>query len=85
MDYTLTHLIETLGSTLKLLKGDAHDELQSMLHGHNKNQLPDKRIAGLAKTAVNLLHETEQLLEPGSLVLADHFLGMYNQQPVHRA
>ncbi|KAJ8069766.1 hypothetical protein OCU04_000184 [Sclerotinia nivalis] len=75
MDHILIHLIETLGSTLKLLKGDAKDELQSMLHGHNKNQLPDKRIAGLAKTAVNLLHETEQLLEPGSLVLADHFLG----------
>ena len=73
MDYTLTHLIDSLQSTLKILRGDANAQLVSELHDHDK--LPSKKLAGLASQAVDLLHETEQLLEPGSLVLADHFLG----------
>ncbi|KAH8585423.1 S-adenosyl-L-methionine-dependent methyltransferase, partial [Bisporella sp. PMI_857] len=74
MDYTLIHLIDSLQSTLKVLKGPAKDQLLATLHDHDK--LPDKRLADLASTAIDLLHETEQILEPGSLVLADHFLGI---------
>ncbi|CAD6569109.1 MAG: hypothetical protein ASARMPREDX12_002203 [Alectoria sarmentosa] len=78
MDYTLTHLIDSLQSTLKILRGDANAQLVSELHDHDK--LPSKKLAGLASQAVDLLHETEQLLEPGSLVLADHFLGYVNSK-----
>lgn len=73
MEYTLTHLIDSLQSALKVLKGDANAQLLAQLHDHDR--LPSKKIAGLASQAVDLLHETEQLLEPGPLVLADHFLG----------
>ncbi len=73
MDSTLTNLIDALHSTLNILKGDAHAQLQAALHDHDK--LPNRKLADLAAQAVDLLHETEQLLEPGSLVLADHFLG----------
>lgn len=74
MESTLTHLIGSLQSSLKSLKGDTNGELVAALHDHDK--LPDKHVASLARDAVDLLHETEQLLEPGSLVLADHFLGI---------
>ena len=74
MDYTLTHLIDSLQSTLKILKGDANAQLLAELHDHDK--LPSRKLAGLASQAVDLLHETKRLLEPGSLVLADHFLGI---------
>ena len=73
MENTLIHLIDSLRSSLKLLKGRTNDELRAALHDHDK--LPDKYVASLAREAINLLHETEQLLEPGPLVLADHFLG----------
>ncbi|MCJ1352286.1 MAG: hypothetical protein MMC33_002270 [Icmadophila ericetorum] len=76
MENTLTHLIDSLRSSLKLLKGKSHSELLATLHDHDK--LPDKHVANLAHEAINLLHETEQLLEPGPLVLADHFLGFLN-------
>ncbi|MCJ1380193.1 hypothetical protein MMC17_003296 [Xylographa soralifera] len=76
MENTLTHLIDSLQSSLKLLKGKSNEELVAALHDHNK--LPDKHVASLAREAVDLLHETEQLLEPGPLVLADHFLGYIN-------
>ena len=73
MEYTLVHLIDSLQSTLKVLKGDANTQLKSALHNHER--LPDKQMANLASRAIDLLHETEQLLEPGPSVLADHFLG----------
>jgi gliotoxin/aspirochlorine biosynthesis O-methyltransferase len=75
MENTLIHLVASLQSTLGVLKGRSKGELVATLHKHDK--LPDKKMAGLASQAVDLLHETEQLLEPGPLVLADHFLGIY--------
>jgi hypothetical protein len=74
LESTLTNLIDSLESTLQVLKQDAQAELKDTLHNHDR--IPDKNIARIASKAVNLLHETEQLLEPGSLVLADHFLGI---------
>ena len=81
MDYTLIHLIDSLQSALKILKGDANAQLLADLHDHNK--LPSKKLVGLASQAIDLLNETEQLLEPGSLVLADHFLGTVLPQVHH--
>jgi hypothetical protein len=74
IDNTLNHLIDSLQSALKLLKGDLKEQFFAALHDHER--LPDKQITGLANKAIDLLHETEQLLEPGPLVLADHFLGI---------
>ncbi|KAK8157443.1 O-methyltransferase-domain-containing protein [Phyllosticta citrichinensis] len=37
--------------------------------------LPDPELTKLANKSIDLLHEIEQMLEPGHLVLADHFLG----------
>ncbi|MCJ1401067.1 hypothetical protein MMC11_004279 [Xylographa trunciseda] len=76
MENTLDGLIGTLESTLKFLNGDAKILLQDALH--NDGKLPDKKFSQKASRAVDLLHQTEQLLEPGPLVLADHFLGYLN-------
>jgi hypothetical protein len=73
LDSTLTELVRYLQSTLGILKGEAREQLEAALHNHEG--LPDKKVSKLASSAVDLLNETEQLLEPGSLVLADHFLG----------
>ncbi|PVH97233.1 S-adenosyl-L-methionine-dependent methyltransferase [Periconia macrospinosa] len=37
--------------------------------------LPDPELRRLANQSIDLLHQIEQMLEPGYLVLADHFLG----------
>lgn len=76
MENTFIHLIASLHATLKILNQDSGKELRSALHDHDK--LPDKRLSSLAHEAIDLLHETEQLLEPGPLVLADHFLGIFS-------
>lgn len=73
MEQTLRGIVDSLTSSLVNLKA-SKVELESLLHNHDS--LPDKAIASLASEAIDLLHETKQLLEPGSLVLADHFLGM---------
>ena len=72
IEYTLVHLIDSIQSSLKILKGDANNQLNQCLHSSDK--LPDKKIASLASQAIDLLHETEQLLEHGPL---DHFLGTH--------
>ncbi|KAL5364142.1 S-adenosyl-L-methionine-dependent methyltransferase [Aspergillus floccosus] len=60
-----------------LLNGPFQDELQRRLHDHAEGVLPDAKLATLANEAIDLLHSVEQMLEPGHLVLADHFLGGY--------
>ena len=71
-------ILEKLVSDLKctwnaLQEGSVPAELKRALH--NDQGLPNKELAAVASEAVNLLHTTEQLLEPAQLVLADHFLG----------
>ena len=75
VEQSLVLLIDSLHVSLQALKGDLHEELTAALH--DDSLLPNKRLANLAANAIDLLHETEQLLEPGPLVLADHFLGMF--------
>lgn len=75
MEYTLQSLNKQLASVRDQLKGKLRDELQTRLHNHDKGVLPDSRIASVAAQSIDLLHEVEQMLEPGHLVLADHFLG----------
>ena len=70
----LSTLIEELKVSLKTLNSDAvGTDLMAALH--NTKQLPDKKMAGLAAEAVNLVGKLDLLLQPGHLVLADHFLG----------
>lgn len=75
LDETLTHLVGCLQTTLSVLEGSENAELKAALHDHTK--LPDKLLTKKAAKAVDLLHRAEQLLEPGPLVLADHFLGTW--------
>jgi hypothetical protein len=75
MEATLSDLISSLQGHLTKLKYEHKEELTAALHDHGEGKLPNKKIADIASKAVDLLHETEQLLEPGSLVLADQFLG----------
>ncbi|EMD58416.1 hypothetical protein COCSADRAFT_350813 [Bipolaris sorokiniana ND90Pr] len=72
----LTSLNTQLEDVLRSLKSEAvSQELQTGLHNHAKSALPDPELKKLANRSIDLLHEVEKLLEPGYLVLADHFLG----------
>ncbi|KAI4641281.1 hypothetical protein J4E93_008160 [Alternaria ventricosa] len=76
MASTLTSLNTHLEDVLRTLKSQAvSQELQKGLHDHTKGSLPDPELQRLANKSIDLLHEIEQMLEPGYLVLADHFLG----------
>jgi hypothetical protein len=70
----LEQLISSLRSSVQLLTADdTQTYLDTTLH--NDTILPEKKLATMASETIDLLHQVEQLLEPGHLVLADHFLG----------
>lgn len=72
----LSKLVQDLKVSVKSLNNDAvAKDLQAVLH--DPRQLPDKKVAGLAAEAVDLLGELDLLLEAGHIILADHFLGTY--------
>ncbi len=75
VSHTLTSLIKSLESSLGILRGEVQSDLKAALHNHDR--LPDKELAAQAALAIDLLHATEQLLSPGPLILADHFLGRF--------
>ena len=71
----LSKLIQDLKVSLKTLNDDTvASELRATLH--DPKQLPNKMIAAQAAEAVDLLGELDLLLEPGHMILADHFLGL---------
>jgi gliotoxin/aspirochlorine biosynthesis O-methyltransferase len=74
MELILQVLIDSLKTSLQHLNGDGNGLLQAALHATEK--LPDQRVLSMALEALDLLSEVRLLLEPGHLVLADHFLGM---------
>ncbi|KAF2179237.1 putative O-methyltransferase [Zopfia rhizophila CBS 207.26] len=76
MEYILEDLIASLKSASTHLHGSAKLLLQSALH--DTHNLPDQKTEKLASQALDLLSEVRLLLEPGHLVLADHFLGYQN-------
>lgn len=61
-------------SWIALNRESVRSELQDALH--NNDRLPERKMASIASDAVDLLHQMGQLLEPGHLILADHFLGL---------
>ncbi|KAL4886431.1 S-adenosyl-L-methionine-dependent methyltransferase [Aspergillus karnatakaensis] len=75
MEATLSILNASLQEAVAQLKGPLNAERLAALHDHDEGKLPDAALSDLAARTVDLLHEAEQLLEPSSLVLADHFLG----------
>lgn len=75
MEFMLQGLNGHLRGVQMLLHGSLKEDLQRRLHNREKGMLPDSNVAKLANEAIDLLHSVEQMLEPGHLVLADHFLG----------
>ncbi|PSN67010.1 S-adenosyl-L-methionine-dependent methyltransferase [Corynespora cassiicola Philippines] len=76
MSTALNSLNTQLEDVLRTLKSEpVNSELQKGLHDHSEGALPDPELSKLASRSIDLLHEIEQMLEPGHLVLADHFLG----------
>ncbi|OTB04090.1 hypothetical protein M426DRAFT_321185 [Hypoxylon sp. CI-4A] len=73
MEPILLDLIDSLKTASLRLNGDAKQTLQTTLH--NTEKLPDRKLSLLASETLDLLSEVRQLLEPGHLILADHFLG----------
>lgn len=73
MDSTLRELIAILQSTSCKLRDHKGPSLHETLHDTEK--LPDAKLHKLSSEALDLLSELRYLLEPGQLVLADHFMG----------
>jgi hypothetical protein len=74
MEAVLHNLTASLKSTLAQLNSNPEGSVQSFLH--DDGGLPDKKLYSAAAEALDCLSEVQLLLEPGHLVLADHFLGM---------
>ncbi|QRD93418.1 S-adenosyl-L-methionine-dependent methyltransferase [Aspergillus flavus] len=70
---SLEALNRQVEATRNILRSNSQKALLQTLH--TDQELPDPALEALAGKTINLLHETQQLLEPGHLVLADHFLG----------
>lgn len=80
MEGVLQVLNEHLRGAQELLQGPLKNEVQQRLHNHDLGVLQDKELEKMASESIDLLHSIEQILEPGHLVLADHFLGEPNRQ-----
>ena len=72
MEAALQDLVVSLSSTAQVLRSQSEDLLQAL---HNTEKLPDQRVHDLAKDALDLLSEVRLALEPGQMILADHFFG----------
>ncbi|KAI1824922.1 S-adenosyl-L-methionine-dependent methyltransferase [Xylaria intraflava] len=73
MESVLQQLVDSLRSASHKLGGDLNQSLNAALHDDTK--LPDRKASLLASEALDLLSELRLLLEPGHLILADHFMG----------
>ncbi|GAB1216603.1 hypothetical protein ATERTT37_005819 [Aspergillus terreus] len=78
MEPTLKILGASLQEALSQLTGPLNKERLAALHDHSEGRLVDANVGEAAAYTIDLLHQVEQLLEPSSLVLADHFLGYLN-------
>ncbi|KID96280.1 O-methyltransferase, family 2, partial [Metarhizium majus ARSEF 297] len=76
IEKALTELNAALRTALKTLGSDCRQELMQSLH--SPDELPEKHLYDLSTEAVDLLQETKLLLEPRTVILADHFLGSAN-------
>ncbi|KAI0468893.1 S-adenosyl-L-methionine-dependent methyltransferase [Xylaria cf. heliscus] len=83
MESVLHNLINSLKSASHRLSGDLNQSLNAALHDDTK--LPDRKTSLLAAQALDLLSEIRLLLEPGHLILADHFMGYMNSKALYAA
>lgn len=74
IEKALTELNGALRTALKTLGSNCRQELMQSLH--SPDELPEKHLYDLSTEAVDLLQETKLLLEPRTVILADHFLGL---------
>jgi hypothetical protein len=70
------HLAEVTRLRDTLKEPAVNAMLMEELHNTASTSLPNKDASSLASQTIDVLHETIQLLQPGHLLLADHFLGM---------
>ena len=77
MEAALQDLVVSLSSTALVLRSQSQDLLQAL---HSTEKLPNQRIYDLAKNALDLLSEVRLALEPGQMILADHFFGQSQHQ-----
>ena len=77
MEKSLTLLNTFLQETVNQLTGPLSAERLAALYDHSLGKLPDANLSELSSQSIDLLNRVEQLLEPSSLVLADHFLGWF--------
>ena len=73
LNRTLEALNSSLQSALTVLNGSERSKLFSALH--DSENLPEKVLYTQAAQTVDLIHTIRQLLEPRTVILADHFLG----------
>lgn len=73
METVLQDLVTSLKKAATYFNGDGKETLQAALH--NAETLPDKQLWSQATEALDLLEQLRLSLEPGHLVLADHFMG----------
>ncbi|KAJ6151365.1 hypothetical protein N7470_007959 [Penicillium chermesinum] len=76
MEAALSFLFASLKEASSQLQGPLNAERLAALHDHREGKLPDAALSELAAQTIDRLHQVEQLLEPSSLVLADHFLDL---------
>jgi len=79
----LENLNSTVQSALSYLEGPLKDCLRESLH--SGNGLPDPSCSLLAAETTDLLHRTQKLLDPKTVILADHFLGYVNSKCLNAA
>ncbi|KAI0549808.1 S-adenosyl-L-methionine-dependent methyltransferase [Xylaria curta] len=83
LESTLHNLIESVSSALSALEGPLSEMLCFKL-GHD-SKLPDTKYSSLASRAVDVMHQAQKLLEPPSIILADHFLGYVSTKCLNAA
>ncbi|KAJ3566332.1 hypothetical protein NPX13_g7172 [Xylaria arbuscula] len=83
LEMALKNLIDSVSLAVSAFEGPLNETLYSKL-GHD-SKLPNTRYSSLASRAVDAMHRAQQLLEPPSIILADHFLGYVSTKCLNAA
>ncbi|KAI1182835.1 putative O-methyltransferase [Nemania serpens] len=83
LELVIENLSASVQSALSYLQGPLKQPLHDLLHDQEK--LPDAKLSRLAGDAVDVLFKAQQMLEPKSLILADHFLGYISSKCLNAA
>ncbi|KAI1120158.1 O-methyltransferase-domain-containing protein [Nemania abortiva] len=83
LELVIENLSTSVQAAVTYLQGPLKQSLHDLLH--NQEKLPDIKLTRLAGDAVDLLSKAQQILEPRSLILADHFLSYINSKCLNAA